>query len=128
MPVWHNVRVRDDLYRMLQDKAASERRSVASMIDVLLSRALESASERPVQPEAAVASPASTRAPSGEEGRQASPRTAPHGSPASARSSQVEGQTTVDEMLASCPNCAEDLVTSGTNTFCESCGYVREPS
>jgi hypothetical protein len=49
----------------------------------------------------------------------------------------IEGQTTVDEMLASCPNCAgemqdfclDDGKGGGEMTVrCEDCGYVREPS
>jgi hypothetical protein len=37
----------------------------------------------------------------------------------------IEGQTTVEEMLASCPNCAETLVEIEGVTGCP-CGYTRE--
>jgi hypothetical protein len=47
----------------------------------------------------------------------------------------IEGQTTVDEMLAYCPNCAGEMqafVTPPPDEVeaerCEDCGYVREPS
>jgi hypothetical protein len=49
----------------------------------------------------------------------------------------LPAQTTVDEMLASCPNCAgemqdfclDDGKGGGEMTKrCEDCGYVREPS
>jgi hypothetical protein len=49
----------------------------------------------------------------------------------------LRGQTTVEEMLASCPNCAgemqdfclDDGKGGGEMTKrCEDCGYVREPS
>ena len=39
---WHNLRIRGDLYRIVERQAKAEHRSVASMADVLLTRALES--------------------------------------------------------------------------------------
>ena len=56
-------------------------------------------------------------------------RTASHRSALLAR--PIEGQTTVDEMLASCPNCAEELTRQDDlqgALACTSCGYVRESS
>jgi hypothetical protein len=61
--------------------------------------------------------------------------------PVSARApvaQRIEGQTTVDEMLASCPQCAGELqeVSYGDANSpdavmmvrCEDCGWAREPS
>jgi ribosomal protein S27AE len=42
----------------------------------------------------------------------------------------LPAQTTVDEMLASCPNCAGEFKRAADRDalVCEDCGYVREPS
>jgi hypothetical protein len=133
MPVWHAIRIRDDLYRVVAARAAEESRSVARQVDVLLTQALESVLGRPSQREAESASPAPSRASvveadGGPDARMASHRPAP---PAR----QIAGQTTVDEMLASCSNCAGEMqafVTPPPDEVeaerCEDCGYVREPS
>jgi hypothetical protein len=42
---------------------------------------------------------------------------------------RLPAQTTVEEMLASCPTCAEPFSQLDDGTvLCGSCGYVREPS
>jgi hypothetical protein len=46
---------------------------------------------------------------------------------------RIEGQTTVDDMLASCPQCAgelhpaHDFQNGGPTVRCVDCGWVREP-
>lgn len=125
MARWHNIRLRGDLYEVLFHRATQDRRSVAQMADVLLTRALEREPGLPAD------------APS-PEGRSNRAGTA---TPVSARApvaQRIEGQTTVDEMLASCPQCAGELqtvdVTRGGSTIregteaCVDCGWVREPS
>jgi ribosomal protein S27AE len=121
---WHAIRIRGDLYRILQARAAEEHRSVAGQADVLLSQALESASGDP-------SPPASSRAPAVEAGGSRDARTASSrsASPAHQVPAGAAHQTTVDEMLASCPNCAGDLYPreSDGREVCAECGYVREP-
>jgi hypothetical protein len=148
MARWHNIRVRGDLYEMLFHRATSDRRSVAQMTDVLLTRALERETNMP----ASSGGGPSREVFPGESGhgvgvgrgtrreRDASSLKPAEPASSSARASvrEIEGQTTVDEMLASCPQCAGELrtvdVTRGGSTIregaeaCVDCGWVREPT
>jgi hypothetical protein len=115
MARWHNIRVRGDLYEMVAGRAQANRRSVAQMTDVLLTQALQSRAAT-TQIEPVLKQEAISRAPVAQ---------------------RIEGQMTVDEMLASCPQCAGELqtvdVTRGGSTIregaeaCVDCGWVREP-
>lgn len=120
---WKNVKVRADLHEMVAKRARQETRSVAQMADRLLMRALEQETGT------------GTAAPVGETPGEAG-NGADIPSPARAPVAQrIEGQTTVDEMLASCPNCAGEMqdycLDDGRGggemaKRCEDCGYVRE--
>jgi hypothetical protein len=114
MARWHNIRVRGDLYEMVAGRAQANRRSVAQMTDVLLTQALQSRAAT-TQIEPVLKQEAISRAPVAQ---------------------RIEGQTTVDEMLASCPQCAGELqgfTLDGVNGLedverCVDCGWVREPA
>jgi hypothetical protein len=146
MARWHNIRVRGDLYEMLFHRATSDRRSVAQMTDVLLTGALE----RETNMSASSGGGPSEEVIPGESGhgagvgrgarreRDASSLKPAEPASSSARASvqQIEGQTTVDDMLASCPQCAGELQDfclddgngGGPMTVrCEDCGWTREP-
>jgi hypothetical protein len=114
---WHAIRVREDLYRALQAQAARESRSVAGQLDFVLSRALEQETG---------SSDVEVGTPRDAEGTLA---------PSPARAPVAQRQTTIDEMLASCPNCAGEMqdycLDDGRGggemvKRCEDCGYVRE--
>lgn len=119
MADWKNVKVRGDLHRMVAERAEADRRSVSQMTDVLLTQALRDqiAAEPVPQPEA--------------------PGRVFLREPVSTAPVMIEGQTTVDEMLASCPQCAgvlqrfsySDAHGRDVHTErCVDCGWVREPS
>jgi hypothetical protein len=141
---WKNVKVRADLHEMVARRARQETRSVAQMTDRLLMRALEQETKnlsvdgeahRGTAPLVPTSSPA--RAP-----EWVKPPPAPKNVgetrrywPKSEVEKIIEGQTTVDEMLASCPNCAGEMqdycLDDGRGggemvKRCEDCGYVRE--
>jgi hypothetical protein len=147
MARWHNIRVRGDLYEMLSHRATSDRRSVAQMTDVLLTRALE----RETNMSASSGGGPSEEVIPGESGhgagvgrgarreRDASSLKPAEPASSSARASvqQIEGQMTVDDMLASCPQCAGELepfnfseVGEGDapTVRCVDCLWVREPA
>jgi hypothetical protein len=132
MSRWHAVRIRADLYRALQAQAVAQSRSVAGQLDFVLTRALEqetgvSASSARVLEDDLASSPvrASDERADGETGAgTVSHRPSP--------SSTIPGQTTVDEMLASCPQCAgefklEENYDGDQWMQCSDCGFVREP-
>jgi hypothetical protein len=134
MSRWHNVRLRADLFRALQAQASAQSRSVAGQLDFIVTAALE---QEPNTSASSGGGPPSGVIP-GESGRGAgvdlpgargadgprSSRVDPASAPARA---PIEGQTTVEEMLASCPNCAEALVEEQGVVFCSAgCGYTRE--
>jgi predicted RNA-binding Zn-ribbon protein involved in translation (DUF1610 family) len=124
MARWHNIRVRGDLYEMVAGRAQANRRSVAQMTDVLLTRALGQGSER----EDGAARGTAPPVPASEGFEAPAPARAPV-------AQQIQGQTTVDEMLASCPQCAGGLQAifrprggrQVETVRCEDCGWVREP-
>jgi hypothetical protein len=139
---WHAIRIREDLYRAVAARAAEDSRSVARQVDVLLTQALEKVPENPqtrggIPERSSASNSASASVPSrasvveadgGSDARMAAHRPAPPARP-------IAGQTTVDEMLASCPNCAGEMqafVTPPPDEVeaerCEDCGYIREPS
>jgi predicted nucleic acid-binding Zn ribbon protein len=146
MARWHNIRVRGDLYEMVAGRAQANRRSVAQMTDVLLTQALmeQSAAEGVQQIATSIARP-SAAAVSALDGALHAPtpdlaeqiqevRDAPRYWPKT--QVEIQGQMTVDEMLASCPQCAGELQDfclddgngGGPMTMrCEDCGWVREP-
>jgi hypothetical protein len=125
--VWTTVKVRREMLGRVRDALPGLSNSQ------IMQRALESVlSSEPARPGAA---PRRSAAPSrasvveadgGSDARMAAHRPAPPARP-------IAGQTTVDEMLASCPNCATTLeqgeMLDGRMSFgCPHCGYVREPS
>lgn len=129
---WKNLRIRADLHRLVATRAESEQRSVAQMADRLLMRALEQETtvEVPQRTADRVTSGRSSpaRAPAEEAGEGTGAWTA---SLSSSPPGSIDGQTTIDEMLAACPNCAGELATvdtaEGPRGACVECGYVREP-
>lgn len=133
MSRWHAIRIRDDLYRAVQAQAAQQSRSTTGQLDFILARALEQerygleADGSLSGPPGAGPSPAraSAEEADGGPGAGTSHRPAPS-SVAPART--IDGQTTVDEMLASCPNCAGNFVQRDSDgvEVCADCGYVRE--
>jgi hypothetical protein len=146
MSRWHAIRIRDDLYRVIQAQAAEMSRSATGQLDFVLSRALEQEANTPASsgggpPEGVIPGESQRGA---DVGRGAVyRRDASDAKPAEAASSparapvaqRIEGQTTVDEMLASCPNCAGEMqdycLDDGRGggemvKRCEDCGYVRE--
>lgn len=114
---------------MVAERARAEQRSVAQMADVLIQRALEQESPQNGQPAVADGQTGKARLVSGGAAEQHHPAVAPvraSNDPAPLDSSEapqwveppplspelaaeLDGQTTVDEMLKGCPNCAEDL-------------------
>jgi hypothetical protein len=91
-------------------------------------RSASRARKVPAGPQASPPSDGSSSASQGREGEAGS---------SGGAGAALPGQTTVDEMLASCPNCAgemqdfclDDGKGGGEMTKrCEDCGYVREPS
>jgi hypothetical protein len=158
---WHTVRIRSDLHRILQTQAAMQSRSTAGQLDFVLSRALEQetgeqprgASEHslgePLSPVRASDERADGETGAGTVSHRPSPSSVPeYIEPPPLSSEQAEeikkapryyeipGQTTVDEMLASCPQCAGEMqdycLDDGKGggemaTRCEDCGFVREP-
>jgi hypothetical protein len=137
MSRWHAIRIREDLYRAVAARAAEDSRSVARQVDVLLTQALERVLGEDSGSEAAASTRAEPPTPvrasvveadGGPGARMTAHRPAPPARP-------IAGQTTVDEMLASCPNCAGEMqafVTPPPDEVeaerCEDCGYIREPS
>jgi hypothetical protein len=112
---WHAIRIRDDLYRVIQAQAAEMSRSATGQLDFVLSRALEQ------EPGSLHGGPSSGQA-------EASVRPP---APSPARAPVAQRQTTVDEMLASCPNCAEELqpadaLSGAAILVCPECSYVRD--
>jgi hypothetical protein len=110
-------------------------------------RSASSARQVPAGPQASPPSDVSSSASQGREdeagvngGAGAAPEWDDHEAHVEAQRAyreQIEAQTTVDETLASCPNCAgemqdyclDDGKGGGEMTVrCEDCGYVREPS
>jgi hypothetical protein len=131
MPEWKNVKVRGDLHRMVARRAQEDRRSISQMTDVLLTRALQQPEVdlSEVKAEIDLSEKIKNLEPSegfkwNGRGRETFPK-------------PIEGQATVDEMLASCPQCAGELrdVVAGvvdgqtvTAQGCVDCGWVREPA
>jgi hypothetical protein len=128
MPEWKNVKVRGDLHRMVAQRAQEDRRSISQMADVLLTRALTDEIPATIRPRDRGEF---IQSPEIEEAAVARTFRAPV-------AQRTEGRTTVDEMLASCPQCAGKLqkvdVTRGGSTIregaeaCVDCGWVREPA
>jgi hypothetical protein len=124
MPEWKNVKVRGDLHRMVAQRALADRRSISQMTDVLLTGALEREPGLPTD----------APSPEGRSDRAGSATPVPARAPVQ----RIQGQATVDEMLASCPQCAGELEEVGTldergistgkmTVRCVDCGWVREP-
>jgi hypothetical protein len=124
MARWHNIRVRGDLYEMVAGRAQANRRSVAQMTDVLLTRALTDEIPATIRPRDRGEF---IQSPEIEEAAVARTFRAPV-------ARRIEGQTTVDEMLASCPQCAGELAPvhhlgdGESSVRCVDCGWVREPA
>jgi hypothetical protein len=123
MPEWKNVKVRGDLHRMVAQRAEADRRSISQMTDVLLTQALQES-----KPEIDLSEKIDLLQPS--EGFKW------NGRGRETFREQIRGQTTVDEMLASCPQCAGELrkdvpgVVDGRDVMleaCVDCGWVRSP-
>jgi hypothetical protein len=132
---WKNVKVRADLHEMVARRARQETRSVAQMTDRLLMRALEQETENlSVDGEAhrgtapPVPTPSSARAPVAQRQTTEMEMEGLRNIAENLRPAReiIERQTTVDEMLASCPNCAGELTDNGTVVYCSECAYVRE--
>ena len=115
--VWTTVKVR----RSVLAEAAETMPGMSNA--AIVQRALESVLAVPSKRSAP------TRASEGDRSEgKASARTVSQPSPSPAR---LDGQTDIDEMLASCPNCAETLVPAEGRPdvlVCPDCGHVREPS
>jgi hypothetical protein len=126
MPEWKNVKVRGDLHRMVAQRAQEDRRSISQMADVLLTRALTDEIPATIRPRDRGEF---IQSPEIEEAAVARTFRAPV-------AQRTEGRTTVDEMLASCPQCAgklQSFTLDGVNGLedtmrCVDCGWVREPA
>jgi hypothetical protein len=143
MARWHNIRVRGDLYERLAARADAGRCSRAQMVDALLTQALmEQSAAQGVQQIATSLMPqsAASEIDLSEKIKNLEPSAPPsvwgRGRETISPAPQIEGQMTVDEMLASCPQCAGELrdVVAGvvdgrtvTAQGCVDCGWVREP-
>ena len=119
--VWTTVKVR----RSVLSEAAEMLPGMSNA--AIVQRALESVLGNSPSEHPSTGAPAPSRAPAEEAGGGSGARTASHRPAPLAR---IEGQATVEEMLASCPNCATtlenaELVDQTPVLVCPDCGYAR---